>query len=72
MIAEASDLNDFDNNVVSHLNEHGKKIKKYELVQILKRDFACSELEINQSLERLIENKIVIKTELNEYLLNKY
>ena len=72
MIAEAFDINDFDNNVVKHLEEYGKKIKKYELVQILKRDFACSDLEINQSLERLTEKGVVTKTELNEYLLNKY
>ena len=72
MMSETSDLNDFDDKVVKHLKEYGRKIKNYELIQIVKRDFACSELEINQSLKRLIENKKVVKTDSNEYLLAYY
>ena len=63
------DLNDFDKNVIRNLMDYGKKIKKYELVLLLKRDFACSELEIDQSLKRLIENNLVKKTESNEYFV---
>lgn len=62
-----TDLNDFDKNVIKNLKDYGKSIKKYELIHILKRDFACSELEIDQSLKRLIENKIVRKNKQNEY-----
>ena len=72
MMAEANELNDFDHNVLKNLREYGKKIKKYELVQIIKRDVASSELEINQSLERLINNKAVKKTESNDYMLTNY
>ena len=72
MMVDAFDLNDFDKNVVKNLNEYGKKIKKYELIQLLKRDFACSELEINQSLVRLLGYKIIKKTESNEYLLTDF
>jgi len=66
---QTQDLNDFDKNVIRNLKDYGKKIKKYELVLILKRDFACSELEISQSLQRLMENNLVKKTESNEYLV---
>ena len=72
MMVDAFDLNDFDKNVVKNLNEYGKKIKKYELIQLLKRDFACSELEINQSLVRLLGYKIIKKTESNEYMLTDF
>ena len=72
MMAESLDINDFDKNVVKNLKEYGKKIKKYELVQILKKDFACSDLEINNSLQRLIDNKQVTKTDSNKYLLTEY
>ena len=72
MMVETFDIDEFDRNVVKNLDEYGKKIKKYELVDLLKRDFACSELEINQSLERLLENKIIKKTQSNEYMLTDF
>lgn len=71
-MVESSNLDDFDYNVVLSLKKYGKKIKGYELVQMLKADFACSELEIKQSLARLIGSKIVRKTGLREYLLVDY
>lgn len=72
MMSETSNLNDFDNAVVTSLKKYGKKIKKYELVKMLKADIACSELEINQSLERLVGSKIIKKTGSGEYVLLVY
>ncbi len=72
MMAEPSDLGDLDDNVVLSLKRYGKKIKGYELVQMLKADFACSELEIKQSLVRLIGSRTVRKTGSGEYLLVDY
>ncbi|MGI9535215.1 MAG: hypothetical protein ACR2NW_09725 [Thermodesulfobacteriota bacterium] len=72
MMSVTNKLNEFDNKVVKQLKEYGKKIKKYELIQIVKRDIASSELEINQSIERLVKNKTVTKTKSNDYLLTKY
>ncbi len=72
MMAETSNLDNFDNAVVNSLKKYGTKIKKYELVQMLKADIACSELEISQSLERLIGSKIVRKTGSGEYVLLVY
>lgn len=72
MMSETSNLNDFDNAVVTSLKKYGEKIKKYELVKMLKADIACSELEINQSLERLVGSKIIKKTGSGEYVLLIY
>ena len=72
MIENTTYLKEFDRKVVKNLNDYGRSIKKYELINLLKRDFACSELEISQSLDRLIENKIIIKNKKNEYLVSDY
>jgi len=71
-MVESSNLGDFDDKVILSLKKCGKKIKGYKLVQMLKVDFACSELEIKQSLARLISSRIVRKTGLGEYLLVDY
>lgn len=71
-MTENSNLDNFDDAVVTSLKKYGKKIKRYELVQMLKADIACSELEINQSLERLVGSKVVRKTGSGEYVLMIY
>ena len=72
MMSESNHASYFDDNLVRWLREHGKKIKKYELIQLVKRYLACSELEVDQSLERLIESGRVKKTDSDEYLLTDY
>lgn len=63
------DADNFDRKIVRNLRQYGKKIKKYELALLLKRDFACSELEVSQSLERLVGNNTVTKTDSGEYMM---
>lgn len=72
MMPESIHASFFDENLVRWLSEHGKKIKKYELIQLVKRYFACSELEVDQSLERLLESGRIKKTDSDEYLLTNY
>ena len=64
-----TDLNEFDQKVIKLLNDHGKKVKKYEIVQILKRDFACSDLEVDLSIERLLSSNTLSRTTENEYFV---
>ena len=59
----------FDELMKRSLSEYGKKVKKYELIQILKRYIPCSELEVEQSLDRLIRSGEIRKTKADEYLL---
>jgi len=72
MMVKTSELDNFDDEVITSLKKYGKKIRRYELVQMLKADIACSELEISQSLERLVGSRIVRKTESGEYVLVSY
>ena len=63
-------LNSIDNSVLENLKNHGKKIKKYELSYLIKRDVACSDLDLTKSLSKLVDSQKILKTENKEYLLN--
>ncbi len=65
-----SELNPVDNAVLENIKKYGKKIKKYELSYLIKRDIACSDLELTDSLRKLTETGVIKKTGNKEFLIN--
>lgn len=65
-----SELNPVDNAVLENIKKYGKKIKKYELSYLIKRDIACSDLELTDSLRKLTETGVIKKTVNKEFLIN--
>lgn len=66
---ESQILQDFDNQLIATMKKHGKKQKKYQLIAALKEEIACSELEVNLSLKRLLENGLIKTTNNNDYYI---
>lgn len=64
-----SELNPVDQAVLSNLEKHGKKIKKYELSYLVKRDVACSDLDLTNSLKKLQNSDLILKSGKSEFLL---
>ena len=62
----------FDNEVVRIMKKHGKKTKKYQLINNLKKEVACSELEVKLSLERLLNKGKIKHSENSYYILSEY
>ena len=69
-MSTVSELNPVDNAVVENIKKYGKKIKKYELSYLIKRDIACSDLELTDSLRKLTESGVIKKTGNKEFLIN--
>lgn len=64
------ELNPVDTAVLENIKEYGKKIKKYELSYLIKRDIACSDLELSDSLKKLTDSGMLKKTGKKEFLIN--
>ncbi len=64
------ELNPVDNAVLLNLRKYGKKIKKYKLSFLVKRDVACSDLELTNSLKKLTGSDFIIESGKNEFVLN--
>ena len=62
----------FDNQVIKIMKKYGKKIKKYQLIHNLKKEVACSELEIKLSIERLLKKEEIKYSEDDYYFLKEY
>lgn len=67
-----TELNRIDRAVLENLRNYGKKIKRYELSFLVKRDVACSDLELINSLKKLSDSDIILESGNNEYLLNSW
>ncbi len=65
-----TELNRIDQAVLENLRNYGKKIKRYELSYLVKRDVACSDLELINSLKKLSDSDIILESGNNEFLLN--
>ena len=63
-------LNPVDQSVLRNLENYGKKIKKYKLSYLVKRDVACSDLELTNSLKKLSDSEKILESANNEFLLN--
>ena len=63
------ELNPVDMAVLNNMELYGKKIKKYELSYLVKRDVACSDLDLTNSLKKLSDSKLIIESGDNEFLL---
>lgn len=66
---ETQILQDFDNQLIAAMKKHGKKLKKYKLIAALKEEIACSELEVNLSLKRLLKKGLIKTTNNNNYYI---
>jgi predicted MarR family transcription regulator len=69
-MATGIELNPVDEAVLDNLGIYGKKIKKYELSFLIKRDVACSDLQLTVSLRKLVKSGLVLETSGKEILLN--
>jgi len=69
-MATGIELNPVDEAVLDNLGIYGKKIKKYELSFLIKRDVACSDLQLTVSLRKLVKSGLVLETAGKEILLN--
>ena len=69
-MALSADLNPVDQAVLLNLEKYGKKIKKYQLSYLVKRDVACSDLDLTNSLKKLSDSEFIIDSGNNEILLN--
>ena len=63
-------LDYIDLNVIKALQRHGKKLKTYQIVNICKKELPYSELDILNSLEKLIKKEFVLLVDSNEFILN--
>ena len=66
----STELNPVDQSVLVNMRQYGKKIKKYQLSYLVKRDVACSDLELTNSLKKLSDSDLIHEPESNEYILN--
>jgi hypothetical protein len=65
-----SELNRVDQAVLENIRNYGTKIKRYKLSYLVKRDIACSDLELINSLKKLSDSDIILESGKNEFLLN--
>ena len=65
-----SELNPVDLAVLNNMEQYGKKIKRYELSYLVKRDVACSDLDLTKSLKKLSDSELIIESNKNEFLLH--
>ena len=65
-----AELNPVDQSVLVNMRNFGKKIKKYQLSYLVKRDVACSDLDLTKSLKKLSDSDLIKEHESNEYILN--
>ena len=66
----STELDPVDQTVLENMRKYGKKIKIYHLSYLVKRDVACSDLELTYSLEKLSDSDIIKESGNNEYFLN--
>ena len=66
----STEINRIDKSVLENIRSYGKKIKKYKLSYLVKRDVACSDLELTNSLKKLSDSDIILESGNNEYFLN--
>ena len=63
---------EFDKQVISSMRKYGKKIKKYQLIEVLKKEVACSELDVALSLERLLKKEQIKLKESDYYIISEF
>lgn len=51
------------------MRENSKPFRFYEIVKMLKEQIACSELEVQKTVERALNNKKIIRNEKGQYML---
>jgi len=66
----SSEIDRIDQSVLENIRTYGKKIKKYKLSYLVKRDVACSDLELISSLKKLSDSDLIQESEKNVYILN--
>ena len=65
-----TELNPVDQAVLGNMWKYGKKIKKYQLSYLVKRDVACSDLELTNSLKKLSDSDLIKESGYKQYILN--
>jgi len=70
MMSTISELTPVDQAVLTNMKKYGKIIKKYELSFLVKRDVACSDLELTNSLKKLSSSELILESGSNQFLLN--
>ena len=65
-----AEMDRIDQSVLENMKNYGKRIKRYQLSYLVKRDVACSDLELINSLKKLSDSDLIKESEKNEYILN--
>lgn len=66
----STEMDRIDQSVLENIRNYGKKIKRYQLSFLVKRDVACSDLELINSLKKLTDSDKIRQSGNNEYFLN--